>query len=479
MKEFEARLHECLEALREGRWSIEECLERYPEHADELRPYLLTAKGVTQAYNVAPREQFAADARERFLIATGQRLSEAYETEPELSFFAAARVRFLMAAHRLRTAGDIGAPRRRSLPLFGTPFRALATAGAAAALFLSFSTYTVASANNALPGDWQYGVKLQTERVRLALAFSDDAKREVRLDLASERAQEIERLAKKGRIIGPGELDRLASQTEGLAEDAGPDWDADDLTKLQAVASRQKQLLQEVAPQVADDAQEQLDQAVGVSETAASRASEALARKPDLPPLVTTPSQLLTSTPEPEDTPTPDATPTAGETPGATETPASELPTAEPTAEPGAVNVGPNPVDTTLGVSWVRLAVGQLTALIPSEADGWRIAGINVADGPVPAPALIRLTNFDGTSLVTLNPRNGDMYWFIERDRRFDEVQMRLTRDGQTLVVDRDVLRGLYGERAEIALFIMDSIEILPVPEPTATPEPPPPPPVP
>jgi hypothetical protein len=358
----------------------------------------------------------------------------------------------------------------------------LATAGAAVALFLSFSTYTVASANSALPGDWRYGVKLQTERVRLALAFSEDAERGVRLDIASERAHEIERMAKKGRIIGPGELDRLASETAGLSQDASPDWDADDLSELQAVASRQKQLLREVAPQVADDAQEQLDVALTVSEAAVVRSSEALASKPDRPAHVTTPSVLLTSTPEPEATATPpDATPTAGD-PGATETPALDIPTPAPTPEPGDVAVDPNPVDTTLGVTWVRLAVGQLTALIPSEADGWRIAGINVADGPVPAPTLIRLSNVDGTSLVTLNPRNGDMYWFIERDRRFDEVQMRMTRDGQTLVVDRDLLRGLYGERAELALFIMDSIELLPepapTPEPTAGPPPLPPAPV-
>src|SRR4029077_12487807 len=140
----------------------------------------------------APRPEFASAARERFLVATGQRLQEAMESEPEPTFFAAARVRFLMAAQRMKLAERVKQPRR--IPVFGTPFRAVATGLASVAVFLSFSTYTVATGCAALPGDWNYPVKLQTERVRLALAFSDDSERSIRLDIAEERVSEIERL---------------------------------------------------------------------------------------------------------------------------------------------------------------------------------------------------------------------------------------------------------------------------------------------
>ena len=65
-------------------------------------------------------------------------------------------------------------------------------------------------------------------------------------------------------------------------------------------------------------------------------------------------------------------------------------------------------------------AQARLTTLIPSEADGWHITGINVANGPVSAPTLVKLSNADGTSLITLSPRTGDTYWFILTNGVFD-----------------------------------------------------------
>ena len=186
MNEFERQLQECLEALAGGRWDLDECVRRYPEHADELRAQLLTVHAVTDAYNAEADAQWAQDARRRFLIATGQTIAEATDLEPSPSFFAAARVRFLLAAQRLRQEAA-GKPAPRRVPLFGSPMRAVGALAAAAVLFFGFSTYTVATADAALPGDWQYPVKLQTERVRLALAFSDGQRHDVKLDIAEER----------------------------------------------------------------------------------------------------------------------------------------------------------------------------------------------------------------------------------------------------------------------------------------------------
>ncbi|MEX2245640.1 MAG: DUF5667 domain-containing protein [Dehalococcoidia bacterium] len=497
MSEFETRLQACIEALREGRWTLDECLARNLEYAAELRPYLLTAialreayvaapreefareareryliasgQRVAEAFSVQPREEFARAARERFLIATGQRLAEAYDMEPSPSFFATARVHLLMAAHRMRQEAA-GAP-KRAIPFVGAHFRVLASAAAALVLMLSFSTYTVASASSALPGDWRYPIKLETERVRLTLALSEGAKRDVRLNIASERGEEIQKLAAKGRIIGPGVLDRLVDSTEPLVNDVDPDWDTEDIAKLQAIASRQRVLLRAVAPQIAPDARPQLEAAANLSQRGVTASADAIRQQPDLPPAVITPNVPVTLTPAADATETPEATPTSDGTPSAGVTPAGS-PTAVRTPD---LSVDPDPVDSSLGVIWNRLAVGRMTALIPSEADGWRIAGINVASGPVVAPTLVRIVNADGTSIITINPRNGDMYWFVERERRFDEVQLRLTTNGQTLVVDRDMLRALYGEKANIALFILDSIvlepEPEPTPEPTSTPE--------
>ncbi|MEK7693272.1 MAG: DUF5667 domain-containing protein, partial [Chloroflexota bacterium] len=299
MTEFEARLHECLEALSEGRWDLDECLRRNPEHAASLRPLLLAATMTARAYDVRPREEFATAARERFLVATGQRLQEAMDVEPSPAFFAAARIRFLMAAQRMKMGRAAAQRQPYRVPVFGSPFRALASGMAALVIFLGFSTYTVASASAAIPGDWQYPVKLQTERVRVALAFSDEAKRDVKLDIAEERVSEIQQLTKRGKIIGPGVLDRLVEQTQPLIDDAkSGDWQPEEATRLEQVSEKQQQALEEAAAQIAPAAQDQLTAAVGVSKSAQEVSKRILFFDDPLrPPTVLTASVALTATP--------------------------------------------------------------------------------------------------------------------------------------------------------------------------------------
>jgi hypothetical protein len=462
MNAFDALVEECLDALREGRWSVDECLRRYSEHADALRPLLLSASSVVQAYQARPREEFIRAARERFLIASGERLQEAYREEPSPSFFAAARVRFLMAAHRMRLGELARAP--RSIPLFGTAFRALASAGAAAVLLLSFSTYTVASAADALPGEWRYPVKRQTERVRLALAFGDDAERQVRLGLAAERSDEIRRLAQKGKIIGPGVLEDLARETEALVADVDAEtWNEDDVAKLEEISKEQKALLAQVRTQIAPGAQDELGKAVaasteGVAKTLLVRIEgpRPPAIRPDVPLAVTT---------APEPTKTVDAaSPAAGGT-------ALAPPTATPvpSPQPDVITVAARPETTASGIEWVRVTQGRFTALIPSPDDGWRLSA-NLVDGSAPASPLIRLSNTSSTEFVTLNPLNGDMYWFLLRNGRFEEAQLRGHDGAQILVVDREALQAVYGPLADLPLFILDSIEVAPEPTPTPLP---------
>ena len=504
MSGFDRALEECLEAIWTDGVGIEECLRRYPEHAERLRAHLLAAATVAHAYaaaqpsedfaahararfliasgqslngafaQAAPAEKFTEAARERFLVASGERLAEAYDIEPSPSFFATARARFLMTGHLTRRQrAEPARPRGLSL------MPGLRAAGALAAVLLAFSvfsTYTVASANNSLPGDWQYPIKLKTERVRLALAFGEGAKRDVRLHRAKERANEIAELAQNGETIGPDELHRLAAQTQPLVDEADSSWDSNDLTKLQEVSDAQKQALALAEPQVEPAAQDELAEAKQVAQTALVKSTSELVKQG--PPLVLTPTLKLTSTSEPEEsaTPPPQTTPTAGlvftgGTPTGAEPTNPPPPTATSTATPlPPISVG-TPVEAALGVTWIRVAVGQMSALMPSQKDGWYIQGVNIADENIPMPTLLHLSNIDATSLVTINTRNGDVYWLIAHDGRFDEVQLRIDKDGEVLVVDRDIVRAAYGELASIPLYILDSIVITP-PPPTATPPP-------
>lgn len=462
MNEFEMRLSECLDALTDGRWDIDECLRRNPKHATELRPQLLAAMALSESYAAEPREEFAAASRERFLIASGQRLQEAYDIEPSPTFFASARIRFLAAAQRMKLTER--QPHRGWLPAFGTPFRALASAGAAVVIMLAGSTYTVAEASNSIPGDSLYGVKLQTERVRLALAFSEDARRDIRIDLVAERSHEIEVMTRRGRIIGPGVLDRLSNQTAPLVAAAENDeLDDGDLERLRIVTERQQTVLAEAASQVAPGAEPQLEAAIAQAEQGSVIAAVARVNKPT--PAVITPDIPLSSVTTPSPTSEPSTTPDASATAGG-----AGSPTVSPTPARTDLIVDPNPIDIENGVSWVRLAVDRFTTLIPSEADGWRIAGLDVNDGPVAAPRLIRLANAENTSLITINPRNGDMYWFIAINGVFDEIIMRETRGGEVFVADRAVVQRLYASASDVPFFVLDNIVITPEPTPTPAP---------
>lgn len=473
MTEFESRLDECLEALTEGRWDLAECLRRYPAHAEALRPMLVAAAMTAQASGVAPRPEFAAAARERFLVASGQRLQEAMEVEPAPAFFAAARMRFLLAAQRTKLGENAEPqPRTRHLPVFGSLFRVLASGMAAVAIFMGASAYTVASASAALPGDWQYPIKLQTERVRVALAFSDGAKRGVQLDIAEERVSEIERLTKRGRIIGPGVLDRLVEQTQPLVDDARDGgWDRDEATRLETITEKQQEVLSQATAQVASEAQDELSAAVDVSKTGQKVSKRILFfADPGRGPIVLTPSVALTPTPEPTEVPA--TSPSAVATPGGATTPPAGATEPVATAGPAIVLapskgivISADPVETRNGVKLYSVVAGPLTFLAPGSSDGWKLDTASASG----VPTLIKFSNQDSTSLLVINASNGDMYWYVANDAgRFDEVQMRIERDGGVLVADRDVLLTAYGAASDIPWYVLQSIALIPAaPAPT------------
>lgn len=54
MTDYEAILETCVEEIAEGESSLEECLARYPQYADEMEPILLTAMRLKSAREVQP-----------------------------------------------------------------------------------------------------------------------------------------------------------------------------------------------------------------------------------------------------------------------------------------------------------------------------------------------------------------------------------------------------------------------------------------
>ena len=65
-KRTRAALDECLRLLQEESLSLEECLELYPDLADELVMLLTTAMALKASYNITPSLEFQERAAQRF-----------------------------------------------------------------------------------------------------------------------------------------------------------------------------------------------------------------------------------------------------------------------------------------------------------------------------------------------------------------------------------------------------------------------------
>ncbi len=164
-KEFDNILDECLERILTRGETVERCLESYPEQSAELEPLLQTALLTKRASAIKPRPEFRERARYQ-LRAALQEMEEKRERRP---FF------------------------------FGWQPR-WATAVIAALVFLLASGGTVAAANNSMPDETLYPVKLATETVRLALTPSALGKAELYVKLVDKRVDEIIRMADKGKM---------------------------------------------------------------------------------------------------------------------------------------------------------------------------------------------------------------------------------------------------------------------------------------
>jgi hypothetical protein len=162
-KEFDNILDECLQRLLVGGETIEQCLERYPEQASQLKPLLETALAVKETSAVQPRAEFKARARYQFRSA----LQEA------------------------------AAPKRR--PFFGWLPR-WATVLTAVLVLLLAGGGTVFAAAGSMPGSPLYPVKLATEQVQLTLTPSQLGKANLCAEFADRRVDEIIYMADRGDV---------------------------------------------------------------------------------------------------------------------------------------------------------------------------------------------------------------------------------------------------------------------------------------
>jgi len=160
-KKFEIILDECMELLLTGQGTIEQCLERYPEYAAELKPLLNTVASIEKAVDVKPSQEFKARAHYQLqLLMAG--------SAPKRTTFWSLQPKWIIATMAIMV------------------------------LFL-MGGGTVLAANSSMPGSPLYPIKIATENISLQFAGSDIKKAEIYAVLAERRVEEMVYIVENGK----------------------------------------------------------------------------------------------------------------------------------------------------------------------------------------------------------------------------------------------------------------------------------------
>ncbi len=173
-RDFDDILDECLERLAAGA-TIAECCARYPEHADELAPLLLSASAVRQTARATPHLAVArARGYERFAQALAQR-NTAPAPSPSLWERLNSMLRTPMA--------------RPVMAAFAAIFVVLFVAGG-----------TSVAARSSVPGEPLYWVKTTQENISLRMQRTDMDRSQQHARMANERSSEMHTLIERGNL---------------------------------------------------------------------------------------------------------------------------------------------------------------------------------------------------------------------------------------------------------------------------------------
>lgn len=210
---FEVALDACIGLLMQG-MPVDDCLARFPELADELRPHLAAFSRAVGSASAEVSADAKAKGRER-LRAERAALEE-----------------------RERRGAERGPSRYRWFPEgWRYPAPRWATMAAAVLILIIGGTGTVAASRGSLPGDTFYPVKLASERMQLALEFSESDQAELHVAFAEKRARELSTLLARQDYdqVGVAAM-RLSSHLEA-ATDLQPQISPAGIDQMQAQIS--------------------------------------------------------------------------------------------------------------------------------------------------------------------------------------------------------------------------------------------------
>ena len=277
-----------------------------------------------------------AEWLEDMLITTTSIIDAAQSEPPSYYFEASLKSRFLDAARAPAPAAPVivTAPAYSPVRTAVASMGVLASAAAVGVLALGFVT-----ANDAVPGDWNYAFKRANERFEYTLSRGD-GRVDVQIRQAEERVHELQMLSSRGNVSVEA-LKNLQDEANEILELA-QDKPLDPVQKARVKAFNETS--KTILTQVRETKPELDEEAAAVAAAVDDAVTTALGPEP-------TPTATATAEPtaEPTETPSPAAEPSATaavETPVATTTPepsatATEAPTGTETAAAGPATETP------------------------------------------------------------------------------------------------------------------------------------------
>jgi hypothetical protein len=175
----EERLATCIEEIRGGKSTIEDCVKRYPQLENELRSLLEIAASL-KPDEVTPSPQFKERAK--------------------MHLFDEARPAPVKASPSLWKWYQL------------KPSRILAPVAIALLIFVVAGGSTVYAAQSSLPGDTLYPVKTGMENLQLAITTSPAAKADLYLKFTQRRIDEVQQEVKLNRNVSTETLAKVQQQ---------------------------------------------------------------------------------------------------------------------------------------------------------------------------------------------------------------------------------------------------------------------------
>ncbi len=279
--------------------------------------------------------RFAGDSEWlRGMLSTGSEVKQSLSNEqPSFYFEASLKSKFLAAFAEV--------PEPRVAPASGIVRLRGAVAGVAFVAFaglLGVFSFGFVTADQSVPGDWNYTFKLANERLQYALARGD-ARVNVQINQTEARVYEIQQLSKSGGLSA-SDIQSLQRQAQELAN-AARQQPLDTLQKTRVAG------IQQTSTAVLSDVKAKDTDLGSVVNNAIQTVNEAAyaagvgSGPTTLPTLTPTPTATATataastSTPTSTPTPKPVSTPTPTATPSPTPVPSPSA-TADPSPSPAA-----------------------------------------------------------------------------------------------------------------------------------------------